>query len=170
MLPGARTFAALGNPKNLGNTEDVARQIQAATRTLGLQLHFVHASDDGELEAAFATLAKLRPDGLVIAADLYLNTRSERIAALAIQHKLPTISPYREFAEAGGLMSYGGGIVEGCRAAGTYVARILKGEKPGDLPVLLVTKLELVINLKTARTLGLSVPSMLTERADEVIE
>ena len=116
------------------------------------------------------TLARLRPDGLVIAADLFLNTRTEKVAALAALQRLPTISPYREFTESGGLMSYGGGIVEGCRVAGTYVGRVLKGAKPGDLPVLLVTKLELTINLKTAKALGLAVPSMLTERADEVIE
>jgi putative ABC transport system substrate-binding protein len=170
LLPAAKTFAALLNPTNPGNSGDVLRQLQAGTQTLGLKLHVVEASDDGALDMAFAALARLRPDALVISADLFLNTRVEQIAALAVRQGLPTISSYREFTEAGGLMSYGGGIVEGCRAAATYVGRILKGEKPGDLPVLLVTKLELTVNLKTAEALGLTVPPALLARADEVIE
>jgi putative ABC transport system substrate-binding protein len=144
--------------------------LQAAARTLGLELHELHASTEREIDAAFATLARLKAGALVIAPDGYLNSRSEQLAALTLRHAVPTIYTYREFAAAGGLMSYGGSDTDSYRQVGVYAGRILKGEKPADLPVQQSTKVELIINLKTAKALGLTVPLSLLGRADEVIE
>src|SRR5450830_195446 len=169
LVPTAKIAAALINPTN-PNAETLSRELLAAARTLGLQLHVIHASAEGDFEMVFATLLKLRASTLVIGSDPFFNSRSEQLAALAIRHAVPTIYQYRAFAAAGGLMSYGGSFTEPFRQTGVYTGRILKGEKPADLPVQQSTKVELIINLKTAKTLGLTFPPSLLARADEVIE
>jgi putative ABC transport system substrate-binding protein len=169
VVPTATVIALLANPTN-PITSAQARDAQAAARTLGLQLHVLHASTEPELETVFATLSQLRAGALVIGADAFFASRSMQIAALAVRHGVPTISPYRELAVAGGLMSYGGSNSDAFRVPGIYAGRILKGEKPADLPVQQATKVELVINLKTAKALGLTFPITLLGRADEVIE
>jgi putative tryptophan/tyrosine transport system substrate-binding protein len=133
-------------------------------------VHVLHASTDSELDAAFATLVQLRAGGLVINSDAFFVGRSERLAALALRHAVPTIFQYREFAAAGGLMSYGGNIADAIRLAGVYTGRILNGEQPAHLPVQQATKVELFLNLKTAKALSLTFPISLLGRADEVIE
>jgi putative tryptophan/tyrosine transport system substrate-binding protein len=130
----------------------------------------VHASSEGEFDAAFAAADRLRAGGLAISADPLFNAGSEQLALLALRHRLPAIYQYREFAAAGALMSYGGSITDGYRLVGAYTGRILKGEKPGDLPVQQATKLDLILNLKTAQVLGLAVPLTLRALANEVIE
>jgi len=136
-----------------------------AAGKLGLQLHVLHASTEREIETAFATLVQAQASGLVIGPDVFFNTRSEQLAALALRHAVPVIYQYREFAAAGGLMSYGTNIADMFHLTGVYTGRILKGEKPADLPVQQTTKVELIINLRTARALGLSVPTALLVRA-----
>jgi putative tryptophan/tyrosine transport system substrate-binding protein len=169
LVPAATVMALLVNPSN-PNAASQTRDLQAAARTLGLQLHILHASSGREFDAVFAKLHELRAGGLVIGADAFFNTRSEQLAALALRHTIPAAYQYREFTAAGGLMSYAGSITDSSRHAGVYTGRILKGEKPGDLPVQRSTKLELFLNLKTAKALGLTVPLPLIGRADEVIE
>ncbi len=169
LVPTATVIALLVNPTN-PNAETLSRDLQAAARTLGLQLHVLHASTERDFDTVFATLAQLRAGGLVISPDAFFSNRSEQLAALTLRHAVPTITQYREFATAGGLMSYGGSITDTFRQVGVYTGRILKGEKPADLPVLQATKFELIINLKTAKTFGLTVPLPLIGRADEVIE
>jgi putative tryptophan/tyrosine transport system substrate-binding protein len=169
LVPTANTIALLLNPTN-AVAETQSNDLLAAARTLGLELHVLHASREGEFEPAFARLMQLRAGGLVIGTDGFLVSRSERLAALTLRHALPAIFQYRAFAEAGGLMSYGGSVTDSYRLSGVYTGRILKGEKPADLPVQQATKVELIINLKTARALGLTVPLPLLGRADEVIE
>jgi putative ABC transport system substrate-binding protein len=169
LVPTASHFGLLANPNNFA-TETFVREVQTAAETLGLQLHLVNAGTDSELDAAFATLVRLRVGGLAIEADAFFTARSEQIAALALRHAIPTIYQFREFAAAGGLMSYGGNIADAHHTVGVYTGRILKGEKPADLPVQQSTKVELIINLKTAKALGLTVPIALIGRADEVIE
>ena len=169
LVPTANTIALLLNPTN-AVAETQSNDLLAAARTLGLELHVLHASTEGEFEPAFARLMQLRAGGLVIGTDGFLVSRSERLAALTLRHALPTIFQYRAFAEAGGLMSYGGSVTDSYRLSGVYTGRILKGEKPADLPVQQATKVELIINLKTARALGLTVTLPLLGRADEVIE
>jgi len=169
LVSTATIVAALFNPTN-PNAETLSRELQAAARTLGLQLHVLHASTEGDFDMVFATLLKLHAGALVIGSDPFFNSRSEQLAALAIRHAVPTIYQYRAFAAAGGLMSYGGSFTEPFRQTGVYTGRILKGEKPADLPVQQSTKVELIINLKTAKTLGLTFPPSLLGRADEVIE
>ena len=169
LLPAATIIALLVNPTN-PVAETLARDLQAAARTIGLQLHILNASTEGDIDDAFANLAKLRAGALVVGSDVFFNTRSEQLGALTVRHGVPTIYQYREFAAAGGLMSYGGSITDLYRRAGGYTGRILKGEKPADLPVQQSTKVELIINLKTAKTLGLTFPLSLLGRADEVIE
>jgi putative ABC transport system substrate-binding protein len=165
-------MAVLVNPINTpASVETEVRQVQAAARTLGLQMvHVLQASTERDLDSAFSTLVQRRTGGLVIGADTFFSGKSVELAALASRHAVPTISPYREFVTAGGLMSYGGSVTELYRLVGVYTGRILKGERPADLPVQQVTKVELVINLKTAKALGLTVPTSLIGRADEIIE
>jgi putative ABC transport system substrate-binding protein len=169
LVPAATLIALLINPTN-PNAETLSRDLQAAARTLGLQLHVLRASTDGELDMVFATWGQLRAGGLVIGPDTFFVSRTERLTALALRHGVPAIALYREFAVSGGLMSYGSSGTDVVRLAGVYCGRILKGEKPADLPVQQVTKVELIINLKTARTLGLTIPQAFLLRADEVIE
>jgi putative tryptophan/tyrosine transport system substrate-binding protein len=169
LVPAATTAAVLVNPTN-HNADVVTRDMRAAGHALGLQIHILQASNESELEAAFADLVRTRAAALVIGADPFFNTRSQQLAALSLRHAVPAIFQYREFFAAGGLMSYGGSLTDVYRQAGVYVGRILKGERPGDLPVQQSTKIELMINLKTAKTLGLTVPLPLLGRADEVIE
>jgi putative ABC transport system substrate-binding protein len=169
LVPAATTFALLVNPAN-PNAETESTELQAAARTLGLQLKVLRASTEREIDGAFATLVDLRAGGLVIGPDTLFVSRVAQLSALALRHAVPTVFQYREFAAAGGLMSYGGDSTEVFRIAGSYTGRILKGEKPADLPVQRLTKVELIINLNTARVLGLTVPLTLLGRADEVIE
>jgi putative ABC transport system substrate-binding protein len=170
MVPSATSMALLVNPTNPSMAESFSRSLQAAAGVLGLQLHVLHASSEHEIEAAFETLVKLRAGGLVIMPDQLFLARSEQLAALTVRHALPAVHLFREFAAAGGLTSYGSDETEYYRMIGSYIGRILKGERPSDLPVQQATKVELIINLKTARALGLSVPLPLVGRADEVIE
>jgi len=168
-IPTAKIIALLVNPTN-SYTEALLRILQPAARTFDLQLHALNASTEGDFDTVFAMLRQLRADGLVIVGDPLFTGRSRQLAALTIRHAVPAIFQEREFAAAGGLMSYTGSIPDEYHQAGVYTGRILKGEKPGDLPVVQGTKFELVINLKTAKALGLSVPFGLLNAADEVIE
>jgi putative ABC transport system substrate-binding protein len=169
LVPTATVIAVLVNPTN-SNTETQSRDLQAVAGTLGLQLHILHASNERDFDTAFANLLQLRAGALVIGTDAFFLSRSGQLAALTVRHAMPTIFQDRAFAAAGGLMSYGGSTRDSYRQAGVYTGRILKGEKPGDLPVVQSTKVELIINLKTAKALGLTVPTALLVRADEVIE
>ena len=168
-IPTAKIMALLVNPTN-PQTDTLTRNLQAAARTFGLKLHVLNASSESEFDPVFATLNQLRADGLIIGSDVLFTTRSEQLAALTARHKMPAVFQERGFAAAGGLMSYGGSATDSYRQVGLYAGRILKGEKPADLPVVQGTKFELVINLKTAKALGLSVPKGLLNAADEVIE
>jgi putative tryptophan/tyrosine transport system substrate-binding protein len=169
LVPTAATMALLLNPTN-PVTETRSREVQAAARILGLQLHVLYASTERDFDTAFATLVQLQAGGLVIGPDAFFVSRSEQLAALTVRYAVPTIYQLREFAAAGGLMSYGGSITDAYRLMGVYTGRILKGEKAADLPVQQATKVELALNLKTAKALGLTVPLALLGRADEVIE
>ena len=169
LVPTATVVALLVNPTT-PNADTLARDMHATARTLGLQLHVLHASSERDFEKIFTTVGQLRAGGLVISNMGLFNGRSEQLGALALRYAVPTIFQYREFAAAGGLMSYGSDETEYYRLVGTYVGRILKGEKPGDLPVQQATKVELIINLKTAKALGITFPLPLLARADEVIE
>jgi putative tryptophan/tyrosine transport system substrate-binding protein len=169
LVPTASSIAALINPANNAASLQ-SRDLHAAARMLGLQLHVVHASSERDFDMVFTNLAKLRPGALVIHSDGFFISRNEQLATLAVRHALPAIFQERAFVAAGGLMSYGRSLPETYRQAGIYTGRILKGEKPADLPVVQPTRFELMINLKTARALGLEVPPTLLARADEVIE
>ena len=168
--PTSSIIALLVNPTNPAIAEAGAAELQAKVGELGVQLHVLHASTEREIELIFMKLAELRADGLVIATDAFFNARNEQLATLALRYSMPAIYQFREFTAAGGLMSYGGSVPDIYRLVGVYTGRILKGEKPADLPVQQLTKVELIINLKTARTLGLAVPLPLLGRADGVIE
>jgi putative ABC transport system substrate-binding protein len=170
LVPTASIVALLVNPTNTTLAETTTRELETAARTLGLEFYVLHASSEREIDAAFATLIQLRAGALVIGADALFNSRSEQLAALTIRHRVPAIYQYREFVSAGGLMSYGTPVADTYRPLGVYTGRILKGEKPADLPVQQATKIELIINLKTAKALGITVPLPLIGRADEVIE
>jgi ABC-type uncharacterized transport system substrate-binding protein len=170
LLPSVAVIAVLVNPATPASAEPFVRGMEVAARTLGLQLHVLHASTERDFDTVFATLVQLRAGALVISPEIFYNTRIEQLAALTVRHAVPTIYQYRQFVAAGGLLSYGSDEREYYRLVGIYVGRILKGEKPGDLPVQQATKVELIINLKTARALGLDVPPTLLARADEVIE
>jgi putative ABC transport system substrate-binding protein len=169
LVPTATVIAALVNPSGPNAGTD-ARDFQAAARVLGLELHVLHASTQGDLEPVFATAVQRRAGGLVIGNDAFMNTQSERLAELSLRHAVPAVFQFREFVAAGGLMGYGESLTERSRQVGIYVGRILKGEKPADLPVMQATKLELILNLKTAKALGITVPLPLLGGADEVIE
>ena len=170
LFPTATTFALLVNPTNPALAEPVSKDVQAAARTLGIKLHVLHASSELELEAALATATRLPAAGIVVGPDPLFHSRIEQLATLTIRHAVPTVYQNREFVAAGGLLSYGNSVTDVYRWAGVYTGRILKGEKPADLPVEQTTKVELFINLKTANALGISVPTALLVRADEVIE
>jgi putative ABC transport system substrate-binding protein len=169
LVPTAAVVAVLVNPTS-PTADSQLRNLQAAARALGLQLHVLHASTERDLGTVFETLLRLRAGGLVIASDTFFATRSEQLAALTVRHAVPAIHQSRDFTTAGGLMSYGGSFAESHRQAGVYTGRIIKGDKPADLPVQQVTKVELFINLKAAKTLGVSFPLTLLGRADQVIE
>jgi putative tryptophan/tyrosine transport system substrate-binding protein len=169
LVPAAASVASLINPGTPA-AESEARDLQAAAQRLGLQLHILNASTEADLDAVFATLASLQVAALLISNDPVFNSLSRQLALLSFRHAVPTMHQYREFTAAGGLVSYGSDVEDQYRLAGIYAGRILKGEKPADLPVQQVTKIELIINLKTARALGLTVPLPLLARADEVIE
>ena len=169
LLPAARVMAFLIHPDNPG-TESQINEHQAAAHKQGLRLHVLRASSEGDLDAAFATLHQLGVEGLVIGPDSFFNTRNEQLATLALHYRVPAVYNDQPFVIAGGLMSYGASITDQYRIAGLYAGRILKGEKPGDLPVQQSTKVELFLNLKTANTLGLTIPPTLLALADEVIE
>jgi putative ABC transport system substrate-binding protein len=169
LVPSATSIAVLINPAD-PSAEPLSRDLHAAAKALGLQLHVMHASTERDFDNVFAALVQLKAAALVIGADPFFNSRSERLAALAVHHAIPAIYQYRAFTLAGGLMSYGSSFTEPYRLAGTYTGRILKGDKPADLPVQQAVKVELIINLKTAKALGLSIPLPLLGRADEVIE
>ena len=170
LIPKATVFALLVNPTDSAQTEILTSASQAAAKTLGLQLDVLHASTEAELDDAFAAFLHMRAGALVIGTDSFFSGQSEKLAALALRHAVPAIYEYRPFVAAGGLASYGGSITDSYRLAGVYSGRILKGEKPADLPVQQSTKVELLINLRTAKTLGLTLPISLLGRADEVIE
>jgi putative tryptophan/tyrosine transport system substrate-binding protein len=170
LVPTATIFALLVNPVNSTNAETLSRELQAAARTLGLELHVLHASTERDFDAVFASLPRLRAGALLIGSDPFFNSRSQQLVALASRHAMPTMYPFREYAMAGGLMSYGNSFADAHRQVGVYTGRIVRGEKPADLPIQQSVKVELVINLKTAKALGLTFPISLLGRADEVIE
>jgi putative ABC transport system substrate-binding protein len=168
LIPKAALFGSLVDPAAV--TKSVVADLQAAARTLGLQLFVANARTESDLEPAFATLSQQRVGAVLVSPSTLYNRRTEQLAALAARHALPAIFPFREYAVAGGLMSYGTSLVYAYHQVGIYTGRILKGEKPSDLPVIEPTRIELVINLKTAKTLGLTIPETLLATADEVIQ
>jgi putative ABC transport system substrate-binding protein len=170
LLPTATSFALVVNPTNRALAEPMVRDAQAAARMFGVTLHVLLASSDPEVDAVFATATQLRTAGLVIGPDAFFNARIERLAVLTVRHALPAVYHGREFAAAGGLLSYGSDLTDAFRLAGIYTARVLKGDKPADLPVQQATKVELFINFKTAKALGITIPLPLSGRADEIIE
>jgi putative tryptophan/tyrosine transport system substrate-binding protein len=169
VAPKANQIGVLVNP-TAPSSESEARDALAATGAVGLQLHVLKASTEAELQAAFAGLGGLQKAALLVGVDPFFDSRPDQVVALAARYKIPAVYNLREFALAGGLMSYGASIVDAYRQAGTYAGRILAGAKPGELPVQFPTKFDLVVNQKTARTLGIGMPSTLLARADEVIE
>jgi putative ABC transport system substrate-binding protein len=170
VLPTATIIGLLVNPTSPDLAEGDAREQQTAAQTLGVQLRILHASSDHDLDQVFTTLREGGADGLVIGTDSFFNTRKEQLAALSLRHRVPSIHQYREYAEAGGLMGYGSETSDLSRQVGVYTGRILKGEKPADMPVQQATKVELSVNLKTAKVLGLTIPPPLLARAEHVIE
>jgi ABC-type uncharacterized transport system substrate-binding protein len=169
LMPNAAVVAIIVNPNN-PQADEQLQELQAAARTLGVQVEAFKAGTPSEIDAAFAKLVERRASALHIAADAFFNTRREQFVVLSARHALPAIFHFREFAAAGGLMSYGPSLTDAYRQEGIYVGRILKGEKPAEMPVQQAVKIELVINMQTARALGLTVPLPLLGRADEVIE
>jgi putative ABC transport system substrate-binding protein len=170
LVPSAATIGFLENPNNPATFELTTRDVLAAAPVIGLRVQVLKAGTDREIDAAFVSLVQARTGALLVPADLFFNNRIERLIELAAHYAIPTMYPYREFTVAGGLISYGTSLMGNYRQAGLYTGRILKGERPADLPVTQATKLELIINLKTARTLGLQIPDRLLALADEVIE
>ena len=169
LLPKATVIAALADP-NFLTTAGQLKDLQDASRTVGQEIQVVEAGTDSQLDSGFATLAQLRPDAVVVVASPFFTGRRERLVALADHYRMPAMYSWREFPAAGGLISYGTSFTDAFRQAGVYSGRILKGAKPADLPVLVPTKFELVINMKTAKALGLEIPDRLLALADEVIE
>jgi putative tryptophan/tyrosine transport system substrate-binding protein len=170
LLPSVKHIAVLINPTNQLNTETTLKQVRDPARAMGLQLHLLNASTEREFETALASLAQLQVGALIVGGDIFFHSRAQQLAALSLRYAVPAVMAVREFAVTGGLISYGGDIRESHRQAGIYTGRILKGEKPADLAVQQVTKLQLVINLRTAKALGIAVSLPLLGRADEVIE
>ena len=170
MLPAATIIAVLVNPSAPAVTEQFMRAMQAAAPALGMQLQVLQASTDRDLDTVFAALSQMRADAVVIGPYLFFGSRKEQLGALSLRHAVPAIFTYRSFVAAGGLMSYGANEAESYRLVGIYTGKILKGANPGDLPVQRSTKVELMINLKTAKALGIAVPLALSGRADELIE
>jgi ABC-type uncharacterized transport system substrate-binding protein len=170
LLPGAARFGVLVNPDNPFMTESFVAELQTAASAVGRQIEVVTARTNGDIDTAFATLVKKRADALLVNPDPLFVTRRVQLITLAVRHTLPALYHRREFAEAGGLMSYGSDLPDQFRQTGVYAGRILKGEKPAEMPVQLPTKFEFLINLQTARVLGIDIPPMLLARADEVIE
>jgi putative ABC transport system substrate-binding protein len=170
LIPKAHVIALLINPTNQLHSRPLLNELEAGARTLGLQLQVVRASTPDDFDRAYATLLELKAAGLVVGPDIFFLTQRDQLVALAARHSVPAIYPWREGAAAGGLISYGSSQTDTYRQLGIYTGRILKGEKPADLPVQQSTKVELIINLKTANALGLTVPNTLIGRADEVIE
>jgi putative ABC transport system substrate-binding protein len=170
LLPGAVRFGVLVNPDNPFITESFVTELQTAASAIGRQIEVVTARTNGDIDSAFATLVKKRADALLISPDALFVTRRVQLITLAVRHLLPALYHRRELAEAGGLMSYGSDLSDQYRQTGVYVGRILKGEKPAEMPVQLPTKFDLVINLIAAKALGMDVPPSLLARADEVIE
>jgi putative tryptophan/tyrosine transport system substrate-binding protein len=169
LIPTATNIGLLVNPTN-PNAAIQSDELTTAATSLGLRLHILTAANEGDFDTVFATLVQLRTSALLIGTDSLFNSRSEHLAALALRHAVPAIYQYPEFVASGGLMSYGASLKDSFQDMGFYAGRILKGEKPADLPVQQITKVELIINLKTAKALGLTVPLSLLGRADEVIE
>jgi putative tryptophan/tyrosine transport system substrate-binding protein len=170
LRPHATTTAVLVNPENIPRAEIQLNDIQTAARSVGQEINILNASTIRDIDAAFAKLVQMRADALLVATDAFFFTRTAQLVVLAARHAIPTLYSRREFAVAGGLMSYAATINDILRLLGVYAGRILKGEKPGDLPVQRSTRFELVINLSTARAFGIEIPPMLLARADEVIE
>ena len=170
LIPAATVFGLLINPTNPRLAETNIKSIQSAGQTFGLEMRVLHASTEGEFEAAFTELKQIKAGGLLIAADPFFTSHVKQLAALSIRHAVPTVYQFRDFAIAGGLLSYGASFTETFRVVGNYTGRILKGEKPANLPVQQATAVELIINQRTAKTLGITVPQALISRADEVIE
>jgi putative tryptophan/tyrosine transport system substrate-binding protein len=170
LVPTASVIAILVNSANPTVSETTTKAMQAAAPRFGLELHILNASTERDFDGVFAKLAQLRAGGLVIGQDPFFTSQREQLAALTVRHAVPTIFYGREFVAAGGLLSYGADVADAYRLTGNYTGRVLKGEKPADLPVQQVTKVELYINLKTAKALGVNVPNTLIGRADEVIE
>jgi putative ABC transport system substrate-binding protein len=169
-LPAASVVALLVNETNSVAAENQTRAVGAAAQMLGLQLHVLHAGTERDFETVFGSLAQLQAGALVIGSDLFFTSRAEELAALTLRHRVPSIYHFREFAAAGGLMSYGGSIIEWGHQTGVQTGRVLAGAKPADLPVQQATKVQLILNLKTAKTLGVMMPPALLARADEVFE
>jgi ABC-type uncharacterized transport system substrate-binding protein len=169
LIPNAALFGVLADPAFAGTQSTIA-DLQAAARTLGLQLLVLNARTDSDLETAFATFSQRRVGAVLVGTSVLYTRHTEQLAALAARHALPAIFQFREFVLAGGLMSYGSSLGYTMQRVGTYTGRILKGEKPADLPVQQITKIDLVINLKTAKALGLTIPETLLATADEVIQ
>jgi putative ABC transport system substrate-binding protein len=169
LVPEATVIAYVVNPSEI-SLESRRQKLQETARTFGLQLRLLSATNEQEIDAAFAAFARLRPGALLVDGDILFNARREQIVALAARNKVPAIYEGREYAAAGGLMSYGASLSEAWRLAGIYVGKILNGARPADLPVVQSTKIEMVINLKTAKALGLTIPQSLLQRADEVIQ
>ena len=169
LIPTATVMALLVNPTTPA-AEVIAGDVRAAARAHGLQLHVLHAASDNDFDTAFASVAQLQAGALIIGGDPFFTSRSRQLGELTVAHRVPTIYEFREFAEAGGLISYGTSLADAYRQVGIYTGRILKGEKPSDLPVQQATKVELILNLKTAKAFGITVPISLLGRADEVIE
>jgi len=170
LLPGAARFAVLVNPNNSIISETTITDVRTAAMSIGRQIEVLTASTSGEIDTAFASLGHKRADALLVSNDPLFNSRRVHLATLATYHRVPTIYAWRECVEAGGLISYGSNLADLARQVGVYSGRILKGERPADLPVLRATKFELVVNLQTGKILGLEVPAMLLARADKVIE
>jgi putative ABC transport system substrate-binding protein len=170
LLPAVGVMALLVNPADPANAEIQSRDVLAAARKLGLKLHVVNASTERDFDSVFVQLVDLRAGALAIGGDAFFNSRIKQLAALSLQRAVPAVYQWREFVAAGGLLSYGSEITDAYRLAGVYTGRILKGDKVADLPVQQATKVELFINLKTAKALGITVPLPLSGRADEVIE